>query len=283
MFAIDPQNPAKLTVVGKPAAVPGEFPVTVAATANLMCVGTSGGTGGVSCASFSNEGLGAMDALRPFGLNQTTPPVGPFNTVSQVFFSRDAKILYVTVKGDTPNNKTGFLASFAVRPGTAVSAKAKTSSPDGTSFLFGSTTIPGSEDIFVTDATFGAVVLSVDAATGAATVRGRGVVAGQRATCWAEISPATGNAFTTDGGLNRLAEMSAADASVIGVVDLSDGDPLLTDLAAAGRFVYALSAGNGTTQAAVAVLDAATKKQVQHLQLQGLGLDKNAQGLAVLK
>ncbi|KAI5926236.1 hypothetical protein F4810DRAFT_586381 [Camillea tinctor] len=290
MFAIDPQDPTKLTMVGKPVAVPGEFPTTVAASAEhqIACVGSTGAKAGVSCASFSAKGLGAMDDLREFDLGQTTPPVGPMNTVSQVAFSNDGKTLFTTVKGDPTKNNTGFLASFHVQACTktkavSVSQKAVMSSPAGTAVLFGFSTMKGSNNLFVTDASFGGAVLSFDQGI-LATVQGKEVVYGQTATCWVAISPATNTAFVTDVGVNRMVEMSLTDASIQGQVDLSaNGDPGLIDLRAAGDFVYALSPGNGTTQAAVTVVNAMTKEQVQHFQLQDLGVGKNAQGMALLE
>ncbi|KAM0273144.1 hypothetical protein ACHAQH_008464 [Verticillium albo-atrum] len=291
MFNIDKNNPTKLTVAGKPVAVPGEFPNTVAASVkhNLVCVGMSGAVAGVSCASFTKNGLGAMDELRPFDLKQTTPPVGPTNTVSQVFFSDDQNTLFTTVKGDPTKNNTGFLSSFSVDATTemgcaaVVSQQDKQSSPEGTAVLFGSSVIPGSTDLFVTDASFGGAVLSVAANSGAATVKGKGAVDGQAATCWATVSPATGTAFVTDVGKNRLVEMSVEDAKIVGEIDLSaNGDPGLIDLRASGKFIYALSPGNETTQAAVTVVDAMSKKQVQHFELGAMGAGKNAMGMAVL-
>ncbi|PTN52988.1 hypothetical protein C9J98_17970, partial [Stenotrophomonas panacihumi] len=210
MFAIDARDPTKLTMVGQPAAVPGDFPTTVAASADhgLVCVGATGATAGVSCATFSAQGLGTMDALRSFSLGQTTPPVGPTNTVSQVFFSEDGSTLFSTVKGDPTKNNTGFLAAFAVTSGAngsaaSVSQDGTQSSPAGTAVLFGAATIPGSSSLFVTDASFGAAVLDVGA-SGAATVAGKGVVDGQKATCWATVSNATNTAFVTDVAPNRL-------------------------------------------------------------------------------
>lgn len=290
MFAIDPKDPTNLVMVGQPAAIPGEFPVTVAASMNnnLACVGTTGAKAGVSCASFSAMGLGPMDGLREFDIGQTTPPVGPTNTVSQVFFSDDGSTLFSTVKGDPAKNNTGFLAAFPVQASggnqlAALGQQGTQSSPAGTAVLFGSSTIPGSDNLFVTDASFGGAVLSVDG-KGIGAVEGKAAVDGQAATCWVAISPATNTAFVTDVGVNRLVEMSLADASIQSVTDLSaNGDPGLIDLRAAGQFVYALSPGNGTTQAAVTVLDALSKKQVQHLQLQCLGVGKNAQGMALLE
>ncbi|KAH8595468.1 hypothetical protein B0O99DRAFT_622974 [Bisporella sp. PMI_857] len=287
MLKINKNDPTKLTLVGKPAAIPAEFPTTVGASVKnkLVCVGASGATAGVSCASFSNKGLGQMDTLRPFELNQTTPPVGPLNTVSQVFFSDDQSKVFTTVKGDPTQNNTGFLATFPVQQGgcggVTVARAGTQSSPKGTAVLFGSSTIPGSSDLFVTDASFGGAVLAVDDAN-TATIKGQAAIDGQKATCWVAISPATCTAFVTDVGTNRLVEMSVADASIQNVIDLSvNGDPGLIDLKAAGNFIYALSPGNGTTPSAVTVLDAISKKQVQHFQVTDGSVDKNAMGMAV--
>jgi hypothetical protein len=171
-----------------------------------------------------------MDELREFDdLAQTTPPVGPTNTVSHVFFSGDEGMVFVTVKGDPGNGKEGFFASFRVeeaqsRPcsadkrrrrgmagpksqgGAVVSREAKLSTPEGTAVLFGSQAIPGTNTVFATDAAFGAVVLAVDPVSGEAVTVGKGSVEGQVATCWATISPATGTAFVTDVRVNRLVE-----------------------------------------------------------------------------
>ncbi|KIY00244.1 uncharacterized protein Z520_03929 [Fonsecaea multimorphosa CBS 102226] len=293
MLSIDPQDPTKLTLIGAPASLPGQFPNTVAASANnqLVCVGTTGVTNGVSCSSFSQKGLGAMDSLRSFDLVQTTPPVGPTNTVSQLFFSEDESHLFATVKGNPAINTTGFFSVFPVEGGNwrvkpSLSTVDTRSSPAGTAVLFGSENIPGTSNVFVTDASFGGAVVSVDAISGTASTVAKQVIAGQIATCWATISPVTGTAFVADVGVNRLVEMSLSDASIVSILDLSaNGDPGLVDLEAAGNFIYALSPGNGTTPAAVTVLDVSggpgSAKQVQHFQLAAMGVDKNAQGMAV--
>ncbi|PTN52983.1 hypothetical protein C9J98_18000 [Stenotrophomonas panacihumi] len=104
---------------------------------------------------------------------------------------------------------------------------------------------------------------------------------GQKATCWATVSNATNTAFVTDVATTRLVEMSVTDASIVGQIDLTNGDPGLIDLKAAGNFIYALSPGNGTTPAAVTVVNAVNKTQVQHLRLRHQ-VSKNAQGMAVL-
>ncbi|KAF4546157.1 3-carboxymuconate cyclase protein [Lasiodiplodia theobromae] len=317
MLSISPSNPTHLTALGHhPMPLPGEFPNTVAASPKhrLACVGTTGAKAGISCAPFhpSHGFVGAMDALRPFDdtLGQTTPPVGPTNTVSHAFFSADEGRLFVTVKGDPAANKTGFVSVFDVeqqqqqqqqrrwwsRGAGGKRARAKLascdtrSSPAGTAVLFGAALVPGSKDkVFVTDAAFGAAVLSVSGDNNnRAELLAKQAVDGQMATCWATVSEATGTAFVTDVGVNRVVEMSVEDASVVGVVDLAaqNGDPGLIDLKAAGDFVYALSPGNGSSPAAVTVLDVSggrgKARMIQHFELTGMGVGRNAQGMAVM-
>ena len=230
-----------------------------------------------------------MDALRPFDIGQTTPPMGPLNTVSQTFFSVDESILFTTVKGDPTQNNTGYLSAFPVQhdnSAACLSTKDTRSSPAGTAVLFGSAVMPHDpSSLFVTDASFGAAVLTLDHNNQASTKRAQ-TIEGQKATCWATISSFTKSAYVTDVGVNRMVEMSLDNASIIKELDLSaNGDPGLIDLKAAGHFVYALSPGNGTTMAAITVLDVSggqgSMKQVQHFELDGLA-GKNAQGMALL-
>ncbi|KAL5375006.1 hypothetical protein DPSP01_011496 [Paraphaeosphaeria sporulosa] len=292
MLAINPNDPSCLTMVGQPVAVPGEFPNTVAASAknNLVCVATTGAVAGVSCASFSDQGIGPMDKLRPFDIGQSTPPKGPLNTVSQTLFSGDEMKLLTMVKGDPPNNKTGFVSVFDVqrqwrRPSTLATQGVR-SSPNGTAVLFGTSRIPGSPNsFFATDASFGAAVISLDQ-NGTATAAHSQALDGQKATCWATVSSASRSAFVTDVGRDLIVEMSLSDASIIKQYDLSaNGDPGLIDLASGGNFVYALSPGNGTTGAAITVLDVSGgkggAKQAQRFSLAGLATS-TAQGMAVL-
>ncbi|KAI1103012.1 hypothetical protein F4804DRAFT_311287 [Jackrogersella minutella] len=296
MFSISKQDPTKLTLVGTPAPVPGEFPNTVAASAKnkLACVGATGATAGVTCASFSENGIGAMDTLRAINLGQTTPPVGPTNTVSQTFFSEDESTLITMVKGDPTKNNTGFMSSLSVQQNkscdgastASVASKDARTSPAGTAVLFGSQIIPGTNNVFATDASFGALVLSVDTKTGQATVVGKQAIEGQVATCWSALARATGSVFVTDVDVPRLVEMSPKDASIISIIDLSSGgDPGFIDLQASGDFLYVLSPGNQTQNAAVVVMDLSggqgKAKAIQRFAL-GAEAGKTAQGITIL-
>lgn len=79
LFIIDPADPTKLTLLGAPADTLGEFPMSVTISTKLKqaCVANSGAKAGIACFSISAKGLTALDSgLRPFALNQTTPPSG---------------------------------------------------------------------------------------------------------------------------------------------------------------------------------------------------------------
>lgn len=312
MFAISASNATQLTLLGSPVLVPqADFPVTIGGSAknSMVCVGSTGTQSGVSCARFvaggvgtgSLSALGGFDERRDFALGQSTPPVGPFNTISQVLFSADESEVLVLTKG-VPNDtaKTGFFSVFPVdqspgfgtnEPGPIpfVHTQDFRSVPADTKVLFGSANVPGSEtDVFVTDASFGAAVLRVDPKSKKASVVGRGVIDGQGATCWVAISPATGTAFVTDVAVNRIVEMSTADASIVGQVDLRgmNQDVGLIDLRAAGNFVYALAPNNGTANAAITVLDVSggkgAAKAAQHLDIKALGATSRVAGMAVV-
>jgi hypothetical protein len=257
MFSIDSNDPTKLTLIGQPADTLGEFPMSLSLSTKLnqACVANSGAKNGIACFYMcQTNGLIPLDtALRPFGLNQTTPPVGPTNTVSQTFFNADSSALITTVKGNPAVNNTGFLSVFPV-VGNSVSTQETRSSPAGTAVLFGTALIPNSNNIFVTDASFGAATLALSS-TNIATVQASTKIADQAATCWATISGVTGTGFVTDVAVNHLVEVDTGSGALIKELNLTNGNPGMIDLEAAGNFIYALSPGNATVSPAVTVFD----------------------------
>ncbi|KAJ9299575.1 hypothetical protein DTO217A2_8092 [Paecilomyces variotii] len=295
MLSIDAQDPTKLTMVGEPASVPGKFPNTLAASMKnqIVCVGSTGAKAGVSCSSFSQKGLGKMDGLREFHLGQSTPPVGPTNTVSQVLFSNDESTLLTMVKGDPTVNNTGFVATFPVnqasfRGPASVAMDGTLSSPSGTAVLFGTKPIPGTQTFFATDASFGGTILSLDQKSNQLSLKSKQAIGGQKATCWTTISQASKSAFVTDVQVNHIVEMSLDNARIIKEYDTSsvNAGPGFIDLAAAGNFIYALSPGNGTSEAKVVVMDVSRgqgkAKIAQSFGLGALGAGKNSQGMVAI-
>lgn len=147
------------------------------------------------------------------------------------------------------------------------------SSPAGTAVLFGVTNIPGSSDILVTDASFGAAILSVSP-SGTGTTANILKIANQAATCWATYSSVIGTGFVTDVGVNRLVEVIPSTGALGRVFNSHNGNPGMVGLAPSGKFVYALSPGNQTVETAVAVFDVVTGGKITELQnfkVEGVG------------
>jgi len=104
---------------------------------------------------------------------------------------------------------------------------------------------------------------------------------------WAAVSAATGTGFVTDVARNRLVEvglglgLGQGKEGVLGEIVLDTEDPGLIDLAAGGDLVYDLSPGNGTTEAAVSVVDVKKRRLVQRVNLSSVGANGNAVGMAL--
>lgn len=290
MFTIDAVDATKLTLLGQPVNTAGDFPVTLAVSTRhkLACVGNTGAKAGIACASFSAKtGLSAMDTLRPFSLNQVTPPTGPLNTVADTFFNGNQSVLFTTIKGDPTVNNTGFLSAFSVTPRGKVSTQETRSSPAGTAVLFGTVGIPGTNNLLATDASFGAAIIGLSGGTAPnkGTVLASAKIADQAATCWATVSHATKTGFVTDVAVNHLIEIDVTTGAIIKELALANGNPGMIDLEAAGKFIYALSPGSANATSKVAVFDVSggkgNAKAIQNFGLKGVG--PRAQGMAVLK
>jgi len=145
--------------------------------------------------------------------------------------------------------------------------------------MFGSVNIPGTNNIFVTDVTFGAVILSLSNLSKPLAVT---KIADQKATCWATTSSVTGTGFVDDVVLSQLTEIDLSTGAIVDEVNDGNDNQGMTDLSAVGGRIYALSPGNGTIPAAVTVFDISggrgTAKSVQNFRV--AGADKNAEGLA---
>lgn len=293
MFSISPYDPTDLTLVGEPVAVPGDFPssVTVSPKNGIVCVATTGELSGIACAPYAPEiGIGSMDFLRSFDLEQSNPPMGPLNMVGQTAFSADESVLLTTVKGDSATNKTGFVSIFSVSSGcgltaSRVSAVDSRTSISGMLAYFGFQSIPQSSNIFVTDASFGAAVLSTNEMTEKAALIRNQTIPDQQATCWATLSEVSQSAFVSDPVVNHIVEMSLADASIIATYNTSqwNSNNGYIDLQAAGNYLYALSPGN---KSEILVMDLSAGKgqstPIQTYDVTSLGASKSAQGMQVL-
>jgi len=281
MFNIDKANPTKLKLVGKPVDTLGEFPVSVTFSAKLgqACVANGGAKDGVACfKADAVKGLTPVDKVaRKFNIGQTTPPKGPTGTVSHALFNGDESALLVTVKGDPPTKKQGFLASFAVAQG-AVSDQAVKSSPNGTAVLFGSTNI-GNGQLLATDAAFGAAILNLNV-KGEATLMSTTTIDGQKATCWASFSSLTKTSFVTDVAVNHVVEIDNS-GKIVGNFNLTDGGSGLIDSAIPknGQFFYALSPNDQSVVVLNLQGGPGTAKEIQKLNV--AGISASVQGMTI--
>lgn len=179
-------------------------------------MGNTGGQAGIACFELSDEaGLVPLDeAQRTLGLNQTSPPMAPFNAIAQVLFNEDSSALVATVKGVPMTSNTGFLAYYPVVDGQVSRDEVRTS-PNGTSVLFGSVFVPHHDEnatstadddddatsekstLVASDATFGAGIFEFGRDGRASTVA-LTTIPGQLASCWAVYSDLTEAVYITD-------------------------------------------------------------------------------------
>ena len=184
---ISSEDQTKLTMVGKPVDTLGDFPVSVAVSAKnaMACVANTGAKAGFACFIANVQtGLNPISrSLLEFPIGQTTPSVGPTNTISHTLFNEEQTMLLTTVKGDPTKENTGFLSMLPIAEGVSAAQDTR-SSPAGTAVLFGSAIIPGTNNLFATDAPFGAATILMDAQT---KVLSKATIGDQKATCWATI------------------------------------------------------------------------------------------------
>lgn len=202
LFSIDTKDPTELTMIGQHVDTMGDIP----RKNNIACLGNSGAQAGIACFSMNyRQGLKPLSEFPiVFSLNQTTQPVGPFNTFSHVFFNQDETMLFTTVKGGPIKKTTGFLSMLPAQKGGIGTQGIRSSTP-GTQALFG-TTIPDFNNILAKDAAFG-VGAATASTNGTPAIVHKTTIGSQSATCWAAVSPMRKTAFVTDIGMDNLVEV----------------------------------------------------------------------------
>lgn len=287
IFSIDPCYPTNITLVGDPVQLAGNFPVTIAVSEELalLCVGTVGNANGIECFKKSENAHLTPDGygLRSFGIDTPTPPTMTTDGVSDLFFSQDNKRLYAPVKGDGLGDD-GWISVFPVVNGSVATKDIRTT-PSGIEFLFGGFQVPNSDNtIFLSDSSFGAVVLKFDD-KGNATLVGKGVASpAVTALCWAQYSNVSQSAWVTSPVSNSLLAYDVDTAAVIGQTNITNPNGGLGDFVVPGKYLYGLATGasNGTV-AGIAVVDISkgptSPETVQFFSI-GHGVNNYAAGMA---
>jgi len=213
VYAINPDMPSQISMIGNPVSSEGEFPVSLAINkdGNQVCVLNGGAVNGVNCYSVDSQ-LGLMakpNTLRALNINQTTPANGPAGTVSHVVFTEDGKQLVASVKGVPPT--PGFLAVWDMASDGSLSQDFTKVSPGKGGLLpFSMTAIPGTTALLATDAGVGFDIFDLSDVQKASNSSKTTVVPidGQSATCWSSFSPKTGNFYLTDIGTSMVTEVN---------------------------------------------------------------------------
>ncbi|KAL7747526.1 hypothetical protein RI367_007118 [Sorochytrium milnesiophthora] len=289
MFGIDRQRPGRLTRLAT-ANTGGQFPVSVAVSdkRKMACVLNGGGQTSMRCFSVQGRQHMLRVADRQLGVQQSSVPSGPANTLSHVVFDQTAQHVLVSVKGIPPSTK-GFVASFPIDRNGRLARDPVKMQPQGGLLPFGMALIPGGSSVLVTDPGVGAVVFDMKTGQSAPTA-----IAGQKATCWAARSPRTQSFYVTDIASQTMVEMSATDtnATVLATTALTNGTAPI-DLAVASStsllpndFLYINGAGSQTLQR----FSLRSQGQAQQLDAfdaaaeakkRGVTLTKAMQGMAV--
>jgi len=251
MFSINPQNALDLKMVGKPVSTGGEYPVSVDVdeTTNTACVINGGRINGVMCFKVDfNTGLTPQGKFYSFGLNQTTPPMGPYGTVSQVVFSNDKKKLRASVKGVAHPRTPGFIATWDVgSDGTLSDDFTKTIPNPGQGLQpFGVLNVYGAQDaLLVTDLAVGMTIYDFSQSTPALHPL---VIDGQRDTCWVVYSNVTDSYWVSDLGTAQIYEVGidnkSLEPSLLNTYDLAvNNNPIDVALATVNgkQYFYVLS------------------------------------------
>ncbi|RDX50267.1 hypothetical protein OH76DRAFT_1455466 [Lentinus brumalis] len=286
LFSIDPRKPTMISPIGDPVSSEGEFPMSVAFTADgsRLCVLNGGAVNGVNCFKVDKkQGLVQLpNTLRYLGLNQTTPPNGPPGSVSHITFTEDGSKLVASYKG---NNGPGYLNVWDVQQDGSLSTQA-TQVPlaSGGMVAFSLTHIPGENAFLLTDPGVGFAIVDLSGKKRDSSV----AVNGQMATCWSARSVTTGNYYTIDVGGNMIREVHIdgnLKGGVVATYNLPAGtSPIDSETATIRGKDYLYVLGANATSVEVFSLDGPAKaKQIASVNIQGparsAGVTINARNL----
>jgi hypothetical protein len=204
-------------------------------------------------------------------INQTTPPIGPLGTASDIQFSPSSKYLLVTVKTSAaaaPGHNFVFPVVDGKVSTTPVISQIPTMHVNfGFSFLSDSKAV-------ITDAASGYGLVTITP-THEVKLDTAVVVADQKAICWSAYSSRFNTIFISDGGISNLTLVDPVTGAVKGLLYQDAAGKGSLDVALDRNYIYVLK---GTNTIAVsdltglnnkATTDVGLAAQVQHFTLPG--------------
>lgn len=243
-----------------------------------MCVANGGSVAGVTCFSADHsKGLTAQGGLRTIALGQTTPPVGPPGTVSDIVFNPSETALFVSIKGTPPT--PGSIYVYPVVDGY-VSTTPVISKPDTLIVDFSLNFLGTDDKAVVTDPAYGASIVDISKSY-AVTVSKKIVVADEKALCWATYSDRFNSIALLDGGSPNitLADVSGA---ITGTFALDTKYMGVFDSALDRTFLYALRGGPAVTVLGdMGLSHGKVPAVLQSLDLSSLGSRQGFAGMAI--
>lgn len=239
-----------------------------------------GAVAGVTCfATDHAKGLTLLDkTTRPIALGQTTPPLGPTGTTSDLFFNPSCTALFATVKSNPPAAGTFYI--WKVENGK-VSATAKTQQISDMLVIFGSVFEGSDSELLVTDAAYGASILHV-APDFTLTETAHTVIPGQVAICWAVYSSRFNSAYILDVGNTNITVLDPVTGAVKDKIIMDPSVGGAFDSAIDRSWLYVL--GGDASVEVISLLGenhGVTPTQVQKLDLTAIGSRKGWLGLAI--
>ena len=162
------------------------------------------------------------NTVRDLGIfNQTVPATGPYNTASQITFTKDQKNIIVAVKGAP--SKPGFFAVWSYSPTSGLAANyTRIATPSGAGLPFSLTPIRGSDAFMAVDFALGFDIIDYSTGLTANTIRTTAVpIAGQQAACWSTYASARNSYYAVDTAAGIITEIKIDDSLKTSIVTVS--------------------------------------------------------------
>ncbi|TGO45048.1 hypothetical protein BCON_0430g00050 [Botryotinia convoluta] len=276
MFSIDSNDFLHPRMAGRPVDTVGEFPVAVAYSPKLKtaCVLNGGAVAGIFCfLTHYKKGLSAIGSFRPIALNQTTPPVGPAGTVSDLLFNPSQSTLLASVKGN------GFIpGSFIAYPvsqsDNSISSIPIISEPPQVRLNFGISFLGSDHRLAVSDPAIGASLVSISSSS-IVTADVPITVAGESAVCWTEYNRKRGELYLMDVAVSNITVVDAKTGAIKKGILQDDAGLGSLDARLGGDFLYVLKSASE-----VNVIKTSGGKTVQRFNLTNLGSRQGFVGMA---
>ncbi|KAI1078956.1 hypothetical protein F5B20DRAFT_545667 [Whalleya microplaca] len=277
LFTIPRHDPQHPKLIGAPVPSGGDFPNTIAHLPrhNLTCVANSGAKSSVQCYTVTASGLVPRGAPMPLPLaNQTTPPMGPANTASDILFNPSGSALFVSIKGTGAARQPGYLYAYAVSANGTVDPTPRVSRPAALGLDFSVSFLGRDDRAYVTDPGFGGAFVDIGCDLSVRVARVVNVT-GNSAACWSQYSAEFGAVYSLDAGVADITVLDPVSMDIKGTIAGPAAQGGKFDSVVAGEFLYTLDG-----VASITTYSLKEERVVQTLNLTDFGARQFFQGMA---